>query len=238
MTDLSKYRKTLKAIQQLEPHEQVQQQAMQLSTSEHLDVLRTWQAQRLERTYSDLLASPRYGAACRFFLSDIYAAKDFRQRDYEIKHLYAIMSRFLPDFLLGLVKRAIELYDLTNRLDEELLSVLRQDLHVTDMITPELYAEGYRICNNYDQRAYQIELIGQVGRMVETGTKIPLVGTSLKLARIPAQKTGWIELHDFIYRGFHAFRRMHGADVFLQAIHDREMGILDRIFAGDPYPFS
>ena len=42
--------------------------------------LRVWQAARLERTHSDLLASPRYRAATRFFLDELYGSKDFSQR--------------------------------------------------------------------------------------------------------------------------------------------------------------
>jgi hypothetical protein len=238
MDEFGKYRKTLSQIGRLEAHDAIREQAMQLERSEHLDVLREWQTQRLKLTYQDFLRSSRYGPACRFFLDDIYAAKDFRQRDHEIKHLYEIMSHFLPDFLLRLVTRTIELYDLTNALDEALLSSLRQDQSVADTITPDLYAEAYRICDNYADRAHQIELIGEVGHMVEIGTKIPLVGTSLKLARLPAQATGWIDLHDFIQRGFHSFKRMRGSEKFLQAINDREMRILDRIYAEHPQPFE
>jgi hypothetical protein len=238
MSDLSKFRRTLTEIGRLESHDLIREQALQLERSEHLDVLQDWQAQRLKLTYQDFLQSSRYGAACRFFLSEIYAAKDFRQRDHEIIHLYEIMSRFLPDFLLRLVTETIELYELTNELDEALLTALRQELGVTGSITPELYAEAYRVCDNYAERVRQIELIGEVGHMVEVSTKIPLVGTSLKLARLPAQATGWTDLHDFIERGFQSFKRMRGSEKFLQAIHDREMLILDRIYASHPQPFE
>ena len=238
MTDISKVRQTIGFMHRLEPHEQVKEQALQLTPTDHLDLLRAWQADRLERTYTDLLAIPRYEPACRFFLDDVYAAKDFRQRDHEIKHLYAIMSRFLPDFLLKLVKKVIELDDLTNELDEALLAALRHDLGVTERITAKLYAEGYRVCNNYSERAYQIELINEVGHMVNTTTRIPLVATTLKVARGPVSRAGWHELHNWIERGFTAFQQMHGGEEFLSTIYEREMYILGRIFAGDPEPFK
>ncbi len=238
MADIQKYRETLNTMLQLAPHDQIQEQAQQLDPSEHLDILREWQANRLQLTYQDFLESPLYGPACRFFLEDIYAAKDFRQRDYEIKHLYEVMSRFLPDFLLRLVTKTIELYDLTTTLDETLWSALQQELDVTDTITPELYTEAYRLCDNYQERVHQIELTCEVGHMVEIGTKIPLVGTTLKLASLPARRAGWDDLHAFIQRGYHVFKRMRDADVFLQAIHEREMTILDKIYAGDPQPFE
>jgi hypothetical protein len=238
MTEISKYQKTISSMLKLEPHDQVKEVALKLSPSDHLDLLRKWQSQRLERTYTDLLVTKRFGPACRFFLDDVYSAKDFRQRDHEIKHLYATLSHFLPDALLKLVKKVIELNDLTNALDEALLEALRHDLGVEDAITPELYAAGYRVCNNYAERVYQIELIGEVGHMVDFAAKIPLVATTLKLARRPVARAGWHELHEWIERGFLAFQHMHGADEFLGTIHDRETKILGRIFAGDPQPFK
>jgi hypothetical protein len=238
MTEITKAHKTIAQMLKLEDHAPIKQAALQLSPTDHLDLLRNWQSQRLERTYTDLLVTERYGRACRFFLDDVYSAKDFRQRDHEIKHLYAALSHYLPDSLLRLVLKVIELNDLTNELDEALLNALRHDLGVNDTVTPELYAEGYRICNNYAERAEQIERIVEVGHMVDIAARIPFIATMLKLARRPVSRAGWHELHDWIERGYLAFQHMHGADEFLGTIHDREMKILGRIFAGDTHPFK
>lgn len=216
----------------LESPEEIQEQALQLDRKDHLDVLRAWQSQRLAATYADLLAKPRYARACRFFLEDVYAAKDFRQRDEEIRHLYEIISRFLPDILLKLVKTVIELNDLTERLDEELWTAMQEQLGVTDTITMDLYQAGYRLCDNYTERAYQIELIGEVGHMVDLTTRIPLIGTTLKVVRAPVSAAGWGDLHDWIQRGFLAFKHMHGAKAFLATIHTREMALLDAAIPG------
>jgi len=42
-----------------------------------LALLRTWQSQRLAQTYTVLLADPHSSPALRFFLSDLYAPRDF-----------------------------------------------------------------------------------------------------------------------------------------------------------------
>jgi len=110
---LNKIRKTITFTHNLESQEAIQEQALLLDRKDYLDVLRLWQTRRLTATYADLLANPRYTKACRFFLDDVYSAKDFRQRDEEIKHLYEIIHHFLPDILLKLVKTVIELDDLT-----------------------------------------------------------------------------------------------------------------------------
>ena len=223
---LNKLYKTITFAKHLDSPEAIQEQALLLDRKDHLDVLRTWQSSRLAATYADLLANPRYTRACRFFLDDVYAAKDFRERDEEIKHLYEIISHFLPDILLKLVKTVITLNDLTETLDEALWSVMQNELGVTDTITMDLYMAGYRLSDNYDERAYQIELIDQVGHMVDTTTKIPMIATTLKIVRAPVSRAGWGDLHDWIERGFSAFQHMHGATEFLATIHNREMSFL------------
>ena len=237
MSKLNKIRETIAFTHRLESPEPIREQALLVNRKDELDVLRAWQARRLATTYADLLANRRYTKACRFFLDDVYAAKDFRQRDEEIRHLYEIISHFLPDILLKLVKTVIELNELTNTLDEALWSAMQNELGVTDTVTVESYAAGYRLCDNYTERARQIELIDQIGHMVDITTKIPMIATTLKVVRGPVSRAGWHDLHTWIERGFFAFRDMHGAKEFLATIHDREMTFLKRIFDSDPLPF-
>ncbi len=232
----AKFVETLTFLAHIEKH-QPAASGQQLPPS--LALLRTWQTHRLTHTHADLLADRRYGPACRFFLSDIYAARDFSQRDQDIEHLHAVMSRFLPDFLLSLVRKTIEMNSLTNELDQALLHALVEDLGVKDAIPPEQYAEAYRICNNYAARVRQIDLVVEVGRQVELGTRLPLVGATLRLARHPARHAGWNELQDFLERGYHAFKQMGGgARTFLETIQRREMRILDNIYAAQIDPFD
>jgi hypothetical protein len=202
-----------------------------------MSLLRKWQSARLAHTHADLLESPRYGPACRFFLTDIYAPKDFSQRDQDIEEIYELMRALLPDFLLVMVRNAVEVNNLTNELDHDLLRALVDDLEVTDTITHELYAEAYRICDNYEERKYQIDLTVELGRQVQISTHIPLIATTIKLARGPARRAGWYELQSFIERGFKAFKNMGKAKLFLNTLQKREMAILDRIFERHPDPF-
>jgi hypothetical protein len=203
-----------------------------------LKILRTWQTARLTRSYTDLLESPRFAPACRFFLTDIYAPRDFSQRDHDIQRLYDFMAKFLPGKVIHTLGVTIELYNLTNELDEELATVLFEQLGVKDTITGELYAEAYRICDNYEVRKQQIDTIVQVGQGVDKLVGIPFIGTTLRLARGPAHKAGWYELQDFLERGFDAFKKMRGADHFLKTIQERETRVLNQIFAGEKDPFA
>jgi hypothetical protein len=51
--------------------------------------------------------------------------------------------------------------------------------------------------------------------------------------RRPARLAGLGELHDFLQRGYDAFRTMGGASEFLNLIVGRERKLLEALFAGD-----
>lgn len=206
-----------------------------------LALLRCWQTERLRKTYADLMEERRYRLACEFFLDDVYAPRDFSQRDQDFVHIYDLASRFIPESFLELFKALLELNELTNRLDLQLLEALVGPLEMTSQahpgITPALYAQAYRICDNYAERKYQIDLLVAVIHDVGVGAHDPLVWPTLQLARIPAGLGGWSELYEFATRGYQAFHAMRHPGVFSSTIQKREMAILDKIFAGDNDPF-
>jgi len=202
-----------------------------------LAMLRQWQSRRLAYTYADLLEDGQYRSACQFFLSDIYAPRDFSQRDHDAEHLHGLLARYLPEPMLRLLADTIRLNQLTNRLDQQLLHALFEDLGVTRQITPQTYAAGYRICDNHAERKEQIELLTSVLDEAAHGARRPVFAISLRLARFPAYHAGWFELYDFLDRGYTACKSMKNVSKFVSTIHQREMNILQSIFAGAPDPF-
>lgn len=197
-------------------------------------MLRAWQAQRLARTYDDLLSQPRYRLACLFFLEDIYAPRDFSQRDHVMEQMYEFMRRIIPQGMLRPLTLTIKLHLLTLELDQRLLDVLIHQLEVTDTITEEIYAEAYRRCDNYDERVRQIDLIYDIGKRLEQLVRSPLTTAMLNITKGPARTAGWTELVDFLEHGYTAFKHMNGGDYFLTTIRQREMDILNRIYLKDP----
>jgi len=240
MTDLPDPKQAADLLVQLRKLEEVSHRRVEGNDlPSQLAMFRAWQAQRLATTYADLLASKRFGPACHFFLDDIYGPQDFTQRDHDIVRIHNFMLRFLPASVLGPLTKAIELNSMTMELDDQLLRVLVDDLGVTDNITAQQYAEGYRICDNYDERRRQIEMIGEVGRGIARLVRIPFLGLTLRLTRGPAQRGGWYEMQGFLERGFSAFKRMGSkADTFINTLQQREMQILDRFFANSENPFD
>ena len=208
------------------------------SLDPQLAILRQWQSERLACTYADLLADEQYRSACQFFLSDLYAARDFSQRNQDAEHLYSILSRYLPAAMLALLADTIRLNQLTSQLDHALLQVLVGDLGMTDTITPQVYAQAYRLCNNYPERQGQIELLVQVLNAAAKGARNPIFTASLRLVRGPVQRAGWLEVYDFLERGHLACKPMKDVDRFVKTIQSRETALLEKIFAGDPEPFE
>ena len=238
MSRKSNYINSVKAITSLQSKTESKTESKSTTNIDPgLAMLRSWQSQRLLKTHKDLFESRRFGPACRFFLNEVYAPKDFSQRNDDIEYLYEMMSSVLPNFLLKLVNNAIKLNNLTDDLDNQLLAILTNELGVTDHITPEQYTEAYRINDNYDQRVEQIELIVEIGHEVDISTRIPLVGMTLRLARGPAYRAGWANVHDFLQKGYTAFKKMGRAKAFLATIKQRELDLLDRIYAGETNPF-
>ncbi len=239
MTDIPRPQDAARLLIQLNRH---QQAAHQTVPGQGLDpqmvLLRTWQSQRLGRTHADLLASPRYNPACRFFLEEVYAPRDFSQRDADAQRMHDFMLRFLPARLLHTLTITLELNYFTRELDQALVRAMVDTLGMTHTITADLYAEGYRVCDNYADRARQIDMIVEVGQGLDRLVKLPFIGLTLQLARTPAQRAGWHELQAYLERGFAAFKHMHGAHEFLDTIQQREMRILDRIFAREADPFT
>jgi hypothetical protein len=226
-------------LNELQHHQDAQRVAVDgVDLDPRLILLRQWQTERLTNTYRDLLADEQYRSACLFFLSDLYAPRDFSQRNHDAEHLYDLLSRFLPEGMLALLADAIRINQLTSQLDHALLRVLANDLGVTDTITQQVYAQGYRLCDNYAERKEQIRLLTQTLREAAEGARRPLFAASLRLVRRPAQRAGWSELYDFLERGYLACRPMRNVETFVGTIEQREMELLDKIYAGDDEPFT
>jgi len=192
--------------------------------------VKQWQAQRLTRTHRCLLEDPRYAAAARFFLDDLYGAKDFSRRDAELARLVPTMVRLLPDAALETIADAIEMDALSERLD----LALARELSEEDVarIDAARYADAYRRAGSRAEREHQLALIEAIGHSLDRLVRRPMIGRLLKSMARPAQLAGLAEMQDFLVRGFEAFRAIGGAFGFLEAIEARERVILQALYAG------
>jgi hypothetical protein len=214
-------------------HEEIAQSGL----DPHLALLRVWQGERLAHTYTDLLEQPRYRPACLFFLDDIYAARDFSQRDHDLETMYEFMRRFVPDAVSRPAALTIKLHRMTEALDRQLTDVLVGQLGVSDSITVDQYAEAYRRCDNYRKRVEQIDAIIEICEHIDGIVRNPITGPALGIAKRPLRGAGYGEVVSFLERGYDSFKRMHGSRHFRKTLREREIEILDRMYAHDPEPF-
>lgn len=194
--------------------------------------LREWQSLRLARTHRDLLDSPRYGPAARFFLDDLYGPKDFSRRDDEVERIVPLMTRLLPPPALRTIAMAIGLDALSEELDGAMISALRTG-GCMRQIDDAAYASAYRACDNRGRREEQISLIGEIGKALDGLTHMPMLSALLRAMRGPAHVAGLAELHEFLARGYAAFKHMGNAEVFLRTVCERETALMNQWFAAD-----
>jgi hypothetical protein len=189
-----------------------------------------WQAQRLAATHYDLLHEPRFRQAARFFLDDLYGAKDFSMRDAELARVIPKLARTLPDSALATLADAVELDAMSERLDEEIALRLRRD--DAESISESGYAAAYRAVAPRADREHQLDLVLAIGRSLDRLVRHPLIGTLLAAMGGPARLAGLGAMHEFLLAGFRAFKDIGGASEFLARIDQRERVILDRLYGG------
>ncbi|HVE49660.1 MAG TPA: hypothetical protein VNG69_08595 [Casimicrobiaceae bacterium] len=195
--------------------------------------LADWQSRRLLQTYADLASDARYRAAIDFFRTDLYGNETMARRDADVARVVPTLVRMLPERVIATIAQAMELNVLSHTLDRE----VQRHLPVASSFTVSDYCEAYRCAGDIPARHRQIHLIVEVGRSLDSFVRKPLLRGALTMMRKPARLAGFSTLHDFLERGFNAFRRMHGAEAFLATIEVRETALCNAIVAGETAPF-
>ena len=192
---------------------------------------KAWQSRRLANMHADLRASDRYGPAVEFFLNELYAPKDFGQRDAELARVLPVMTRFLPEKALDTLADAAEMDALSESLDVAMVDAVERDVGVK-ALDGAAYGRAWRKVGRRDERALQVELVGRIGAALDHLTRVPLIGATLRMMRGPAHMAGLAELQHFLESGFAAFKHMGRADEFLVRILARENEYMKTLFAG------
>jgi uncharacterized protein YciW len=190
--------------------------------------LKRWQSERLQRSYPDLFVQPRYVAAGEFFLTELYGVRDFEQRDTQALRASGKFVRMLPERGMQTLLLAVELDELSERLDERVATALP-----VAEITDAGYAAAYLAAGTAQERVRQIEMVDAIGRSLERLARVPMLAAMLHMMRLPAEAAGYGHLHHFLRAGFDAFRAMGPAGDFLATVRSRELALMQRLLAGD-----
>ena len=201
-----------------------------------LSPLRRWQAARLRKSFALILENPKMRSAGEFFLTDLYADKDFSARDRDVAKILPLMARILPQSLLLAAVDTIELAVLSQAFD----LAMAQQIHLNKKADIDLqdYIQAYRKVGCRRLRKHQIDLIIRVGKNLDAAVQKHGVYQLLKASRTPARLAGLHELQGFLERGFEAFDQMGGADEFLEMVSASEYEISQRLFDGHKNPFG
>jgi hypothetical protein len=194
--------------------------------------VRAWQNKRFAATYADLAAQPRYAPAVGFFLDELYGDTDMSARDTDLSRVLPVMISLLPAPALETIRDALAFETLCERLDADVARELG-----ASRLSQKSYGEAFRRCGQPVLRRKQIAHVDHVGKALDRLTRWPMIGTTLRLMRVPAKGAGLGALQDFLERGFAAFKHMRGAEHFLATIVERETAIVERLFAAHPRPF-
>lgn len=207
--------------------------------SPFLLVVKRWQSLRLAATHADLLESRRYRAAALFFVDDLYGTDDHSRRDAELARVIPTLNRFLPEAALETICDAVELDALSESLDHRVARHLQWlaagggpalDAERPDV---QLYARAYHAAGGFHERERQIEAVDHIGRSLDRLVRKPLVNALLKSMAPAARAAGLGAMHEFLRRGFAAFKAMRGADEFLATVLARERTIAQALEVGD-----
>lgn len=188
--------------------------------------LKRYQQQRFAHSYADLLDTPRYGPAARFFLDELYGPEDFSQRDAQFARVVPTLVRLFPEEVVLTVAQLAELHALSEQLD----NAMARHLPVVE-IAPEVYRQAWQAAATPLQREQQIRLLLAVGEALEGLTRKPLLRQALRMMRGPAAAAGLGELQQFLESGFDTFKAMKGAQEFLHTVATRERALAAMLFA-------
>jgi hypothetical protein len=190
-----------------------------------VQAVKQYQQRRFAHTYADLLASPRYRDAARFFLDELYGPQDFSGRDAQLARVIPALVRLFPQRIVDVVGMVVSLHALSERLDTS----MGQQLPGGEF-DARAYAAAWQTTGQAPERERQIGLTLQVGAALDELVRKPLLRRSLTLMRGPARAAGLADLQAFLERGFEAFAAMRGAAEFLALVARRERQLAAALF--------
>jgi hypothetical protein len=201
------------------------------SLHDRVQAVKHYQHERFQHTYADLLATPRYAKATRFFLEELYGPMDFTRRDTQFKRVVPGLVRLFPKEVVLTVQTLGELHALSEELDTAMARAVP-----AGPVDLSAYIRAWQAVGRPADREAQIMLMRRVADALDVYTRNPLLRHSLRLMRTPARLAGLPELQAFLEAGFDTFGAMHGAQEFLDTVVQRERALAAWLFAAKVPP--
>jgi hypothetical protein len=186
--------------------------------------VQTWQCKRLLVSHQHMYQQNRFKPAVEFFINELYGPNDFSQRDQDIARIVPKMSKFLPEKALQSLASALHL----NTLSFELDFALAKKLESTE-INRDSYAKAYVSCDNLATRQQQIDYIRTLGNDLAEVVKMKGISSLLFISRKPAKMAGVLALHEFLEKGFKAFKNIGNVEDFIVPVVNKEHQIMQQL---------
>ncbi len=194
--------------------------------------IKGFQSLRFAGTYADLLSSPRFKAAARFFLEELYSDKDYAERDAQFSRIAGAMQKFFPQQVVATAVSLARLHALTEALDH----AMGQAWLAQDGLQSEVarYISAWRTVGRRPEREGQLSIVMDIGMEMARLTRTPGLRMMLRMMRGPAAAAGLGSLQRFLESGFDTFaamaRQRGSVEEFLEIIRARESTLIAALF--------
>ena len=194
--------------------------AEKMGTIDKVIALQDWQCNRLLDTHSELAEQRQYQPAMTFFIEELYGPKDFSQRDADLARVVPKLAALLPEKAMLALRDAVAVNALSFELDLDLADKVEGQLNSYS------YAMAYRKCDRKMDRQKQLNTIYHLGEQLSEVVRIRGVSLLIRLAKKPAQLAGLLSLHEFLERGFSAFKEIGDVHSFIDPVITKEREIM------------
>lgn len=195
-----------------------------LEIDERFKKLQGWQSNRLFRTHENLYQERRFQPAMEFFMEELYGCEHFVARNQQLIRALHLMCRTMPATILQIVEDAAYLQHLSLKLDADLLANLPEGSDIENLSLTE-WTAAYSACANRKERADQLDLIEKIGNELASIVHLPFIDFLLTWSAKPAKLAGYGDIHQFVTKGFGAFRDLNHPQEFLQPVISTERNL-------------
>lgn len=213
--------------------------------------VKTLQARRFRGTYADLMASPSFGPAAKFFLEELYSDSDYTARDQQFSRIAGTLQTMFPAAVVDTAVALAVLHAQTEALDHAMglawpaaagsptdsISGPATATARNDTTDAARYVAAWRAVGDRAAREQQLQRVLAMGTDLARLTRTPGLRMMLRMMRAPAHAAGMGDLQQFLEAGFDTFgqlaRQRGGVEQFLATIEARERALMAELFDAD-----
>ncbi len=207
--------------------------------------IKALQARRFRGTYADLMDSPTFGPATRFFLEELYSDTDYTDRDQQFGRIAGTLQNLFPQPVVATALALAVLHAQTEGLDQDMGRAWLATTPPTNPSSAALpgsdaahYIAAWRTVGQTPARLLQLQRVLAMGTDLARLTRLPGLRMLLRMMRAPAHAAGLGALQQFLEAGFDTFgqlaRQRGGVAQFLATIEERERALIASMSDADP----